>query len=467
MPRVGARYRPQRPGVHARARFATCIAAAAAHDDAGARSARLRSCYPSPQQAAVVARPAHRRIASTPAHVGPPVRAASPLELQDSATPTTTARGQHPRHLPALDGVRGLAILSVIGHHTVETVGGTGAASILAQRIAGSMWAGVDLFFVLSGFLITGVLLETRGRPHYFRNFVARRALRILPLYAVVLVVVLLVLPAFGVYAPERVATMRANVGWFVAMLSNVLVAIGDWEATADLGHLWSICIEEQFYLVWPVVAALLAPPRLRVVAAAIFFVSPLLRLAASMAGASPAAVYTLMPTRLDGLAVGAAIAVTLRSHPDVPRLRRLADGAAALALLPLAVIFTVQGTIAWAFRTTQLAGFGAWAVLGGWLVLRAATSTPRDRAYGLLASPLLRTFGKYSYSLYLFHLPVIAVLEHVGVSDAVAALFGGATLAALIVRGTVVTLVSLLVAVTTWYLIERPALELKRHFSG
>ena len=371
-------------------------------------------------------------------------------------------------HMPALDGVRGLAILMVVLTHTVGHLNGTHPVDSMVRRVGLVLWAGVDLFFVLSGFLITSVLLGARGKPHYFRNFIGRRALRIIPLYVVVLLLVMAVLPAFGLLDPTAVATMRANLPWFATFATNILVALRDWDQTGYLGHLWSIAVEEQFYILWPLFAALLVPPRFRVLSLALVVGAPLIRVAFAAAGATPAGIFTLMPTRVDGLAMGAFLACTLRAlRGDTTRVRafvRRYDLAALVALVPLVLIFVRQGTVAWGFRSTQLVGYTALAVVGGWLVLRAAVAEPGGTIYRAFGGGVLPVFGKYSYSMYLFHTLVIDGFEAYGLRlDALPKAAGMQWPASLGVAA-VVTTAALGIAIVTWYALERPALGLKRY---
>src|SRR5262249_49808445 len=111
---------------------------------------------------------------------------------------------------------------------------------------------GVDLFFVLSGFLITGLLLDAKGRPHYFRNFYARRTLRIFPLYYLVLAALFLVLPHLATL-PMNLETAREHQGWLWAYVANFYIAAqSSWAALSYVSHFWSLAIEEHFYLIWP-----------------------------------------------------------------------------------------------------------------------------------------------------------------------------------------------------------------------
>src|SRR5262245_32218221 len=150
-------------------------------------------------------------------------------------------------HVPALDAIRGLAILVV----TLYRFGGGGEG---AANAVGLSWVvdlgahGVDLFFVLSGFLITGILFDAKGKEHYFRNFYIRRTLRIFPLYYAALVLTLLVLPSlFANFPTTDVAT-----SWLWLYGANVVQSLrGAW-CLGPLNHFWSLAIEEHFYFVWP-----------------------------------------------------------------------------------------------------------------------------------------------------------------------------------------------------------------------
>jgi peptidoglycan/LPS O-acetylase OafA/YrhL len=161
------------------------------------------------------------------------------------------------QHLPALDGLRGIAILLVMAFHRVLLHPGSLERSLLG-RLGLCGWVGVDLFFVLSGFLITGILFDTKDRPDYFRRFYFRRTVRIFPLYYGFLLGVL----GLGVALQ---ATGRSPFGWgdfwrnqlvlWTYTTNLAFAAAGEWYALAPmltLTSLWSLAIEEQFYLVWP-----------------------------------------------------------------------------------------------------------------------------------------------------------------------------------------------------------------------
>src|SRR5690606_28281082 len=220
-------------------------------------------------------------------------------------------------YLP-LDGVRGLAVLAVMLLHFTLFVPMDGAERFLNGWLQ-TGWIGVDLFFVLSGFLITGILMDTRDDPHHFRNFYARRTLRIFPLYYAYLVLLFLVLPALHEgYAMEHATDDRRI--WLWTYMGNFLMARG-WEAMpSHTTHLWSLAVEEQFYLVWPLLVFAVRRRWLMALCGLTFLGAILTRAYLATQGAAAAA-YVLTPARMDTLAAGALVAVVLRQRgPDAVR---------------------------------------------------------------------------------------------------------------------------------------------------
>ncbi len=165
-------------------------------------------------------------------------------------------------HVPALDKVRGLAILAVILFHTLPSAPNGTLVDSVVVHVLGMGWTGVDLFFVLSGFLITGILINERSRPHYFRTFFGRRILRIVPVYVAFMLFSMWIAPVVGASTAAAALRLRELQGWYWPYLTNIFIALHGWDATADgTSHLWSLAVEEQFYLLWPV-AVLLIPLR-------------------------------------------------------------------------------------------------------------------------------------------------------------------------------------------------------------
>ncbi len=228
-----------------------------------------------------------------------------------------------------LDGVRGLAVISVMVFHFDFLARQDRALpmDVVLDKVTGLGWAGVDLFFVLSGFLITGILVDTRGAPNALRNFYARRVLRIFPLYYAFLVALFIVLPALHHVRSPQYVWLRASQGWFWLYLTNVWVLLRNGVAASLFGtaHLWSLAVEEQSYLLWPAVVLACGRRGTLAACAAALGLSPLLRLLMFREGVSPYVMYTFTFSHLDGLAFGAALALVIRS----PRARSFATRAA------------------------------------------------------------------------------------------------------------------------------------------
>ena len=322
--------------------------------------------------------------------------------------------------IPALDGLRGIAIILVMLHHLTYLRPTSGIEALIGSVLF-FFWTGVDLFFVLSGFLITGILLDTRGNDRYFTTFYARRTLRIFPLYYLVLFVALVVLPKFPAVHAVLIgqdASVDLPPQWpYWLYLTNFSVADRGWvHGWVDIG--WSLAIEEHFYLVWPLVIWL-CPPRLVVwLCTAIFVAEVFARSSARASEVPPLAqalpIYVITWFRLDGLVIGALLAVALR-RGIMPALDRLVPAVVIAGVAGLIAVTILGGHTWWWNRRMQQFGYSLIAVTAG-AMLVSAINRPADSLWPrMLSAGWLRAFGKYSYGLYLIHLPVMrAVREYV-----------------------------------------------------
>jgi peptidoglycan/LPS O-acetylase OafA/YrhL len=362
-------------------------------------------------------------------------------------------------HLPALDGLRGVAVLLVLAFHFahIDGEGGTMERVLLGATRAG--WAGVDLFFVLSGFLITGILLDARGAKGYFRAFYLRRVLRIFPLYYAYLAVLFFVVPALLPSVDVKGETQ----GWLWSYLGNVLFAReGGFQASPLTGHFWSLAVEEQFYLAWPFLVWLLPRRRLAVVCLALVAGAFALRLAIHRTTINATAAYVLTPARMDALALGALVAIAAREPTWWPRVRRAAPWVLCAAAAAVAGVWVGRGGLfggdpavqVWAF-TPLGAGFAAILVL-------AVDGRAGSRLSRGLARPGLRTAGKYSYGLYVLHYPAFLALEGAGLTSAVLAGWLGSRLAGVAAFVLVAGVVTFAGALLSWHLLEKRFLRWK-----
>ena len=304
--------------------------------------------------------------------------------------------------LPALDGIRGLAIIWVVLHNTTDLLPPTlhGASHMLAFLVHGG-WIGVQLFFALSGFLITGSLLEAQRATNYFRAFYARRALRILPLYYTVLVLLLIVAPELHLGPTVPHATPRQQLSLWLFTVN--------WTQGEPYGfaHFWSLAVEEQFYLFWPLIVHWLSARRLFTACLYVALISLVLRGIMAFSGASSWTIYTATTSRLDALSLGGAGACLLR----IPAARAwLASRLTAASVAALA-LFVAGVPITHAYDTNaiqcQIFGYTLLAICCATLVTMVAAGDEQARRT-ILARVLcwapLRSCGKYSYAIYIFH---------------------------------------------------------------
>lgn len=293
-------------------------------------------------------------------------------------------------HVPAFDGLRAVAAVAVVLSHCAA---GRGALALLNSKI-GLGALGVDLFFALSGFLITGILLGVRdaGSPArgLFRFYV-RRALRIFPLYYL----------AFGLYFALDFQGIRENAWWFVAYAVNVGKALGvtGW---APLNHFWTLAVEEQFYLLWP--ALVLAVPRDRLGAACLALAAGSLafRCWLELAGANDFAVLQLTPGCLEPLALGSWFAVRASDgHADRVVAIRMAWAGLALTVACMPLGRSIQDSMG---RTAHALLFAP--------LLPIVASLPAGAVRGFLCAPAVRFLGTISYGLYVWHVPVLDAID-------------------------------------------------------
>jgi len=375
--------------------------------------------------------------------------------------------GQRPAAFPSLDGLRGLAVLSVMAYHfsvgAVPLQAFDGA--VLAALSAG--WVGVDLFFVLSGFLITGILLDTPRAPERFRNFYARRALRIFPAYYGVLLFFIFVAPAIhpGAASTQIAAPLKANALPLFTYTINLVVAWqGSWAASIPYfsPHFWSLAIEEQFYLFWPFLVLGRSPRVALRWCLTALALSVALRLGIVLAGGSPITNYTFTLGRLDGLAFGGVVACGLRIDGMSDWLARQRATASVIALAALAIGLFIDGRLDPYAPWTLGVVIAALGVLFAGTVHRAVEADVEARP-GFLRRPALRFIGRYSYGLYILHFPVIHLLSRAHLGVASFGTIAGSALPGVAIFALLAGGATLLAALVSWHAIESPFLSLKR----
>lgn len=376
------------------------------------------------------------------------------------------SRAPASRYFAALDGLRGIAVLLVIARHASAMRDPEGGISLVVHHAMRMGWVGVDIFFVLSGFLITGILIDTRGRPGSLKSFYVRRVLRIFPLYFAVLAIVFFVLPWTPVGGTPAMERLQSNAAWFWGYAVNILISLrGEASTPLALGHLWSLSVEEQFYLVWPFVVVLVSPRRLGRACLLLMAGAVLLRLGLILAtGWGTDAGYMLMPARMDALLIGGLLALLMRNDTGRLAVVRWHRPVGLLSAVSLAALIAWRGGLERSDPYVQVFGYVALSVLSFAAIAAVVSNQAPSRFSRVLKSPLLRAMGKYSYAIYVFHHPIIGFIRRT-MPPLQYRWTRGSVLVSELFLFTVAAVLSFGLAWVSWKVIEEPFLSLKRYF--
>jgi peptidoglycan/LPS O-acetylase OafA/YrhL len=303
--------------------------------------------------------------------------------------------------MPELDTLRGIAVLGVLllhGFYWQYAGFSFGRWADAFLKITQPGWLGVNLFFVLSGFLITGILLDSKNRPDYYRRFYTRRALRILPAYYLLLIFLWVLGSASGAF-----------VGLSFIYLANITNFFG---VACDYGPLWSLAVEEHFYILWPTVVRRITIRRLAWVSAAIVVGVPVLRaIAFGLGWTAGLAWYTWFVA--DGLAMGALLAIVLRTPVTRGQVQRICGW-----ILGAAVVLGIAGRPFGILTRDRLLGAALqWSIIHGFfagvLLFFLLAGTGSLKRY--VNVPILQFLGYISYGLYLDHLLAFRMYDRLG----------------------------------------------------
>lgn len=356
-------------------------------------------------------------------------------------------------HDPALDGLRGVALLMVFFLHTIVLP--ENSFPILKNFIElGRL--GVDLFFCLSGFLITRILYAAKNDAHYFRNFYARRALRIFPLYYFFLVTYFFLVVHWHVinFGSAKAVEAAHDLHWLWFYGTNLRIAATGTFITSSINHFWTLAVEEHFYLIWPLLVFTLSARNILRAVAVIAVGAFLLRVILLWQGVPDAVILTLTPCRIDAFAIAGLVAIA----QFVPEWRAHIDRASVL-FLPLLVLALAAILAKGAWESTI--GFTLIAISFSLFIARLRRPGPLQN---LLSLPALRQIGKYSYALYVFHYPIQIAFHRTLSTEKLAHATHSWALAVLL-NILMVGIVSGVTALLTWNLIEKRFLALKKLF--
>jgi peptidoglycan/LPS O-acetylase OafA/YrhL len=368
--------------------------------------------------------------------------------------------------IATLDGLRGLAILLVMFSHFA--IANPPTEHWINQALSRAMrtgWIGVDLFFVLSGFLITGILVDARGHAGYFRNFYMRRVLRIFPLYYASLLVLVVVLPTAVGPTPGMVQ-MQADAAWYWLYLANIKIAVSGWPAPPEfIGHFWSLAVEEQFYLIWPLLVLLLST-RAMVRCCVLLVVAALAVRVTLLAVGEVTATTVLTPARLDALAIGALVALLSRRDGGLGRVAREARAVGlACGLLVLAIYLRSDAALPAGSFLLNTVGYPALAGFFAALMTVAIVAPAHSRVARVWSWKPLVFLGRYSYALYVIH-PAVIYFWPTGLMAGSLQSFTGRWILAFAASSTLMLVVCVALALASWHGLEKHFLRLRMRFA-
>ncbi len=312
-----------------------------------------------------------------------------------------TAANPNRPYYPTLDGLRGLAILLVVLYHNF---------GFIKQSYFG--WLGVDLFFVLSGFLITSILMDSLGEKNYLRNFYMRRVLRIFPLFYLCLIIFLIILPMMGRLGGQLDYYTRHQ-AWLWTYLQNWLFIFKPTQSTDTLHHLWSLAVEEQYYLFWPPVILLIRKPKALLALLGFVLLSVIaLRYLVWIYQVDNLKYFNLYTfSRVDGICIGSMLALLHKIRPDF--LRRYTS----LVVLAMAgfnfLFYFFNRYYNFTFPYLAIIGYTTFAVMFALLVYEGVKKENKVVEI-LFNNRFMRFFGKISYGLYVYHWPMYVLLSGV-----------------------------------------------------
>lgn len=367
------------------------------------------------------------------------------------------------KHLAPLDGIRGFAILSVMLYHFSQPIQHmadlSGFAYGFAHLLEG-MWIGVDFFFVMSGFLITSILLKTRHDQGYFKNFYIRRVLRIFPLYYAVLLVMLVLGPAASSTIDNMTQSMQDNAFWFWTYLINWRIAYeGNFNAFGG-GYMWSLAVEEQFYMLWPLLVYLFHR-HIFMLSAVAFFALSAVKGTLAVSGVPGASLYTMTFTHMDGLLVGSAAAAWYYRRDITNPFPLFTPYLIVPAVLAVTSVFVLQG--GWVFYATATnVVIPAMSLLMCGLMIHVLRQAENNWLRQVFTLRPVMFCGKLCYGLYLLHQPVGVVISDVFHERITTSPVLWTCLTLLIS-----TVISIVIAWLSYHLFETRFLALKRFFES
>ncbi len=374
-----------------------------------------------------------------------------------------TSLEKKPFFYPFIDGLRSLAILAVLSYHS-ELGTHSGGVSLVISKILGTGGKGVDLFFVLSGFLITGILVRSKRKKNYLKSFFMRRVLRIFPLYYLVLFLTFFILPNFNHPNLEKWSSVEPF--WYFTYLSNFYIGLRGQFSHGIVDLSWSLAIEEQFYLLWPFVVLFFSKESLKKVCLGIVLFTFLTRIILAESGYSRLFIYTFTLCRVDALVLGALASLLYEEGHEV--LIFIKSHISKLLLSSILIFSTCNflGIYNSSLRLSlsySMVGLSFFFIL---IYLLKENELGDSWAIKNLEKKWPLLIGKYSYGIYLFHNPIQAAIRPFFLN---ALSLYSSEAWGIFVQLIFITLVTILATLLAWMsfeLFEKHFIKMKKKFS-
>jgi peptidoglycan/LPS O-acetylase OafA/YrhL len=359
------------------------------------------------------------------------------------------------KEIKSLTGLRGIAILLVLLYHNFPYL-----------RISKLGWVGVDLFFVLSGFLITRILLNAKTGRGYFLNFYMRRVLRIFPLYYAALLLFFIVekllrLPTDMVFSP--------HIAYYLTYTQNLLpFNVADFPARKILNHFWSLAVEEHFYILWPILVYWLRPKQLLIVGCITVILSKLIAVFMLSKGVSWMTVYMFSFVRFETLVLGSLLAVLFSLNKyqldSIAKYSLISTGGVLAIFWSYILLKTKEFSSLTPELTVIEMGSVMLTVLALFFTALLYFAIKPGWFQRFLCSPKLMFLGKYSYGIYIFHYPLYAVISNYAFETFNVHTNIGKTI--LLIMPVVATAFAIVIAYFSYNYFENYFLKLKMRFS-
>jgi peptidoglycan/LPS O-acetylase OafA/YrhL len=370
------------------------------------------------------------------------------------------------KHNLLLDGMRGWAIIFVMIYHfsiPFQQAIPVNDFDLLIGKIFQMGWLGVDLFFVMSGFLITTILYNSTENKGYFKNFYVRRFLRIFPLYYGVLFLLLVALPFVSDSFSQKTQVMQDNSIWFWTYLVNWRVAaLGDFRGFQS-GYMWSLAVEEQFYIFWPLVVYFFKKHLIKI---SLFFIifSFILKLILLQLGVSAVSLYTMTFTHLDGLLLGGIIAVLSCNGQLNQKYKKLLFVMTVIATAIFILIILKDMSFIFYHKSVAFLGISALSVIFCYMLTKTISAKDSSLYYKLFSYKPIIKCGQLCYGLYLLHQPIGVLVSEKLISHTSFFVFESYAPAA-VLNIVICTMISLTAAQLSYSLYEVHFLKLKKYF--